>query len=148
MRHSILQYNTDCFNHGSDYFGEVTKDVDYALFQRLPIKNELSSSNIKEIHLERSITNMRDSLYVGIARLEGTSKFSSCVSFNLPSKDIVRETKNKFQGSKALCTGVDKVVFCSMLTVGTAPAPALSLATYTVYPKLIWLISIKHLKPF
>jgi hypothetical protein len=58
---------------------------------------------------------MRDSLYVGIARLEGTSKFNSCVSFNLPSKDVVRETKNKFQGSKALCTGVDKVVFCSML---------------------------------
>lgn len=115
MRHRILQYCTNDFLHGSDYFNEVTTDIDYALFQRLPIKNELSSSNIKEIHLERSISNMRDSLYVGIARLEGTSKFSSCVSFNLPSKDIVRATKNKFQGSKALCTGVDKVVFCSIL---------------------------------
>tara|TARA_B110000858_G_scaffold186186_1_gene229083 strand:+ start:249 stop:944 length:696 start_codon:yes stop_codon:yes gene_type:complete len=115
MRHRILQYCTNDFLHGSDYFDEVTTDVDYALFQRLPIKNELSSSNIKEIHLERSISNMRDSLYVGIARLEGTSKFVSCVSFNLPSKDIVRATNNKFQGSKALCTGIDKVVLCSML---------------------------------
>ena len=115
MRQRILQYCTNDWLHGSDYFNEVTTDIDYALFQRLPIKNELSSSNIKEIHLERSISNMRDSLYVGIARFEGTSKFNSCVSFNLPSKDIVRATKNKFQGSKALCTGVDKVVFCSML---------------------------------
>ena len=115
MRHRILQFCTNDWLHGSDYFDEVTTDIDYALFQRLPIKNELSSSNIKEIHLERSISNMRDSLYVGIARLEGTSKFSSCVSFNLPSKDIVRATKNKFQGSKALCTGVGKVVLCSML---------------------------------
>ena len=110
MRHSILQYNTDCFNHGSDYFGEVTKDVDYALFQRLPIKSELSGPNIKEIHLERSIPNARKSLYVGIARFHGKSKFESCISFNLPSKDIVRATGDNFQGSKALCTGIDKIV--------------------------------------
>jgi hypothetical protein len=115
MRHRILQYCTNDFLHGSDYFEEVTTDIDYALFQRLPIKNELSGPNIKEIHLERSISNMRESLYVGIARFHGKSKFDSCVSFNLPSKDIVRETKNKFQGSKALCTGIDKIVFCSIL---------------------------------
>ena len=58
---------------------------------------------------------MRESLYVGIARFQGKSKFQSCVSFNLPSRDIVRETKNKFQGSKALCTGIDKIVFCTIL---------------------------------
>ena len=115
MRHSILQYNTDDFNHGSDYFGEVTKDVDYALFQRLPIKNELSGPNIKEIHLERSIPNARKSLYVGIARFHCKSKFESCVSFNLPSKDIIRASGHNFQGSKALCTGIDKIVYCSVL---------------------------------
>ena len=115
MRHRILQYCTNDFLHGSDYFQEVITDVDYALFQRLPIKNELSGPNIREIHLERSISNMRDSLYVGIARLQGKSKFQSCVSFNLPSKEIVRETRNKNQGSKALCTGIDKIVLCSVL---------------------------------
>ena len=115
MRHRILQYCTNDFLHGSDYFDEVTTDVDYALFQRLPIANELSGPNIKEIHLERSISNMRDYLYVGVARFHGKSKFDSCVSFNLPSKDIVRATNNKFQGSKELCTGIDKVVFCSIL---------------------------------
>jgi hypothetical protein len=115
MRHRILQYCTNDFLHGSDYFDEVTTGVDYALFQRLPIANELSGPNIKEIHLERSVSNMRDSLYVGIARFHGKSKFESCVSFNLPSKDIVRATNNKFQGSKALCTGIDKMVFCSIL---------------------------------
>ena len=115
MRHRILQFCTNDWLHGSDYFNEITTDIDYALFQRLPIKNELSGPNIKEIHLERSIANMRESLYVGIARFQGKSKFESCVSFNLPSRDIVRETKNKFQGSKALCTGIDKIVFCTIL---------------------------------
>ena len=59
MRHRILQYCTNDFLHGSDYFEEVTTDIDYALFQRLPIKNELSSPNIKEIHLERSIADRK-----------------------------------------------------------------------------------------
>ena len=118
MRHRILQFCTNDFIHGSDYFDKVTADVDYALFQRLPIKNELSL--IKELHMERSIPNMTDSLYVGIARLTDsvhnvTPKFGSCVSFNLPSKDIVRATNNKFQGAKALCTGVGRIVFCSIL---------------------------------
>jgi hypothetical protein len=75
----------------------------------------LSGPNIKEIHLERSIPNARKSLYVGIARFHGKSKFESCVSFNLPSKDIVRASGHNFQGSKALCTGIDKIVYCSVL---------------------------------
>jgi hypothetical protein len=113
MRHRILQFCTNDWLHGSDYFNEVTTDIDYALFQRLPIKNELSL--IKELHIERSISGMTDSLYVGIARFEGAIKFNSCISFELLSKDIVKATNNKFQGSKALCTGVGKVVFCSIL---------------------------------
>ena len=75
----------------------------------------MSGPNIKEIHLERSIPNARKSLYVGIARFHGKSKFESCISFNLPSKDIVRATGDNFQGSKALCTGIDKIVYCSVL---------------------------------
>ena len=114
MQHRILQFCTNDWLHGSDYFNEVTTDIDYALFQRLPIKNELSSKQIREIHMERSIPNMPDSLYVGIARFQGALKFQSCVSFNLPSKDIVRATNNKFQGAKALCTGINKIVFCSV----------------------------------
>ena len=114
MRYSILQYNTDDFNHGSDYFAKVTANVDYALLQRLPIKNELSL--IKEIHLERSIPGLPDSLYVGVARLsKKASPFNSGVSYDLPSDKIVRKTNHKFQGSKAICTGVDRIVLCSVL---------------------------------
>ena len=114
MRYSILQYNTDDFNHGSDYFAKVTANVDYALLQRLPIKNELSL--IKEIHLERSIPGLPDSLYVGVARLsKKASPFNSGVSYDLPSAKIVRKTNHKFQGSKAICTGVDRIVLCSVL---------------------------------
>lgn len=114
MRYSILQYNTDDFNHGSDYFAKVTANVDYALLQRLPIKNELSL--IKEIHLERSIPGLPDSLYVGVARLsKKASPFNSGVSYDLPSDKIVRATNNKWQGSKAICTGVDRIVLCSIL---------------------------------
>jgi len=114
MRYSILQYNTDDFNHGSDYFAKVTANVDYALLQRLPIKNELSL--IKEIHLERSIPGLPDSLYVGVARLsKKASPFNSGVSYDLPSANIVRKTNHKFQGSKAICTGVDRIVLCSVL---------------------------------
>jgi hypothetical protein len=113
MRCRILQYNTDDFSHGSDYFSKVITDVDYALLQRLPIKDELSL--ISDIHLERSIPEMTDSLYVGIAKLSKTSAFKSGISYDLPSAKIVRETNQKFQGSKAICTGVDKIILCSVL---------------------------------
>jgi len=33
----------------------------------------------------------------------------------LPSAKIVRKTNHKFQGSKAICTGVDRIVLCSVL---------------------------------
>jgi|TARA_B110000495_G_C22753564_1_gene441450 hypothetical protein len=113
MRFRILQYNTDDFSHGSDYFSKVITDVDYALLQRLPIKNELSL--ISDIHLERSIPGMTDSLYVGIAKLSKTSTFKSGMSYDLPSANIVKATNNKFQGSKAICTGVDRIILCSVL---------------------------------
>ena len=113
MRYRILQYNANDNFHGADYFTNVTTNVDYALFQRLPIKNELSL--IKEIHLERSITGMPDSLYVGVGRFTDVKEFSSWNYFDLPSKKIVKETNNKFQGSKALSTGIGKIVFCSVL---------------------------------
>ena len=113
MRHRIVQHCTNDFLHGSDYFAQIIADVDYGLFQRLPIKDELTS--IKELHMERSISGMQDSLYVGVARFDGSEKFQSCVSFDLPSKDIVRATNNKFQGSKALCTGIGRIVMCSVL---------------------------------
>ena len=113
MRHRILQYNTDDFNHGNDYFAKVIADVDYALLQRLPIKDELSL--ISDIHLERSIPGMTDSLYVGIAKLSKTSSFKSGMSYDLPSTKIVKATNNKFQGSKAISTGVDRIILCSVL---------------------------------
>ena len=113
MRHRILQYNTDDFSHGSDYFSKVITDVDYALLQRLPIKDELSL--IKDIHLDRSIPGMTDSLYVGIAKLSKTSAFKSGTSYDLPSAKIVKKTGEKFQGSKAICTGVNRIVLCSVL---------------------------------
>ena len=114
MRHRILQYCANDNYHGDDYFAKVTTDIDYAFFQRLPIKNELSL--IKEIHLERSIPGMPDSLYVGVGRFADVTPFSSWNYYDLPSKKIVKETyHNKFQGSKALCTGVNKIVFCSVL---------------------------------
>mgnify|MGYP000583681080 CR=1 FL=1 len=113
MHHRILQFCANNWLHGSDYFEEVTTDIDYALFQRLPIKNELSL--ISDIHLERSITGMPDSLYVGIAKLSKTSAFKSGMSYDLPSAKIVKKTGNKFQGSKAICTGVDRIILCSVL---------------------------------
>ena len=113
MRYRIVQHCTDDFLHGSDYFTQIIADADYGLFQRLPIKDELTT--IKELHMERSIPGMQDSLYVGVARFDGSEKFQSCVSFDLPSKDIVRATNDKFQGSKALCTGIGRIVFCSVL---------------------------------
>jgi len=113
MRHRILQYNTDDFSHGSDYFSKVITDVDYALLQRLPIKDELSL--ISDIHLERSISGMTDSLYVGIAKLSKTSSFKSGMSYDLPSAKIVKATNNKFQGSKAISTGVGRIILCSVL---------------------------------
>ena len=113
MRHRILQYNTDDFNHGNDYFAKVIADVDYALLQRLPIKDELSL--ISDIHLERSIPGMTDSLYVGIAKLSKTSAFKSGTSYDLPSAKIVKKTGDNFQGSKAICTGVNRIVLCSVL---------------------------------
>jgi len=113
MRHRILQFCTNDWLHGSDYFEEVTTDIDYALFQRLPIKNELSL--IDEIHLERSISDMPDSLYVGVARFTGTPAFKSHKSYELPSAKIVRATNNKFQGSKAMSTEVGRIVLCSVL---------------------------------
>ena len=113
MRHRILQYNTDDFNHGNDYFAKVITDVDYALLQRLPIKNQLFL--IKDIHLERSISGVTDSLYVGIARLSKTSAFNSGVSYELPSAKIVKKSGDIFQGSKAICTGVNRIVLCSVL---------------------------------
>jgi hypothetical protein len=113
MRHRILQYNTDDFSHGSDYFSKVITDVDYALLQRLPIKDELSL--ISDIHLERSIPGMTDSLYVGIAKLSKTSAFKSGISYDLPSAKIVKKSKDRFQGSKAICTGVGRIVLCSVL---------------------------------
>jgi len=113
MRHRILQYNTDDFSHGSDYFSKVITDVDYALLQRLPIKDELSL--ISDIHLERSISGMTDSLYVGIAKLSKTSSFKSGMSYDLPSTKIVKATNNKFQGSKAISTGVGRIILCSVL---------------------------------
>jgi hypothetical protein len=113
MRYRILQYNTDDFSHGSDYFSKVITDVDYALLQRLPIKNELSE--IKDIHLERSISGLSDSLYVGIAKLSKTSAFKSGTSYDLPSAKIVKKTGDKFQGSKAICTGVGRIILCSVL---------------------------------
>ena len=58
---------------------------------------------------------MTDSLYVGIAKLSKTSAFKSGISYDLPSAKIVRETNQKFQGSKAICTGVDKIILCSVL---------------------------------
>jgi|TARA_B110000263_G_scaffold247819_1_gene261432 hypothetical protein len=113
MRHRILQYNTDGFNHGNDYFAKVIVDVDYALLQRLPIKNQLFL--IKDIHLERSISGMTDSLYVGIAKLSKTSAFKSGTSYDLPSAKTVKKTGDNFQGSKAICTGVNRIVLCSVL---------------------------------
>ena len=113
MRHRILQYNTDDFSHGSDYFAKVTADVDYALLQRLPIKDDLFL--IKDIHLERSISGMTDSLYVAVAKLSKTSSFRSGISYELPSAKIVRKTNHKFQGSKAICTGVGRIILCSVL---------------------------------
>ena len=113
MRHRILQYNTDDFSHGSDYFAKVTANVDYALLQRLPIKDELFS--IKDIHLERSISGMINSLYVGIAKLSKTSQFKSSISYDLPSAKIVKKTGEKFQGSKAICTRVNRIILCSVL---------------------------------
>ena len=113
MRHRILQYNTDDFNHGNDYFAKVITDVDYALLQRLPIKNQLFL--IKDIHLERSISGMTDSLYVAVAKLSKTSSFRSGITYELPSAKIVRKTNQKFQGSKAICTGVGRIILCSVL---------------------------------
>jgi hypothetical protein len=113
MRHRILQYNTDDFSHGSDYFSKVITDVDYALLQRLPIEDELFLIN--DIHLERSITGMTNSLYVGIAKLSKTSAFKSGISYDLPSAKIVKKSGEKFQGSKAICTGVDRIILCSVL---------------------------------
>jgi hypothetical protein len=113
MRHRILQYNTDDFSHGSDYFAEVTANVDFALLQRLPIKNELSLIN--EIHLERSISDMPSSLYVAIAKFEGRAKFSSHMTYALPSTKIVKADGHKFQGSKAICRKIGKIIFCSVL---------------------------------
>lgn len=115
MKHTILQYNTDGFHHGRDYFNTVTTNVDYALFQRLPIEDELSGPNIAEIHLERSISHSRDCSYIGITRFNGQSKFESCESFDLPSSDLARATKDDTQGSKALCTVIDKIQYCSVL---------------------------------
>lgn len=113
MRHRILQYNTDDFSHGSDYFSKVITDVDYALLQRLPIEDELFLIN--DIHLERSITGMTNSLYVGIAKLSKTSAFKSGISYDLPSAKIVKKSGEKFQGSKAICTGVGRIILCSVL---------------------------------
>ena len=113
MRFRILQYNANDNFHGGDYFSKVITDVDYALLQRLPIKNELSL--ISDIHLERSIPGMTDSLYVGIAKLSKTSTFKSGMSYDLPSANIVKATNDKFQGSKAICTGVDRIILCSVL---------------------------------
>jgi hypothetical protein len=113
MRHRILQYNTDDFSHGSDYFSKVITDVDYALLQRLPIEDELFLIN--DIHLERSITGMTNSLYVGIAKLSKTSAFKSGMSYDLPSAKIVKKSGEKFQGSKAICTGVGRIILCSVL---------------------------------
>jgi hypothetical protein len=113
MHHHILQYNTDDFNHGNDYFAKVITDVDYALLQRLPIKNQLFL--IKDIHLERSISGMTDSMYVGIARLSKTSAFTSGVSYELPSARIVKRSGDIWQGSKAICTGVNRIILCSVL---------------------------------
>lgn len=115
MKHTILQYNTDGFYHGSDYFNTVTTDVDYALFQRLTIEDELSGPNIAEIQLERSISRSQYSSYIGIIRYNGKSKFESFESFDLPSSDLVRATNDDTQGSKALCTGIDKIQYCSVL---------------------------------
>ena len=113
MQYRILQYCTNDNFHGDDYFAKVTTDVDYALFQRLSIKNEIPL--IKELHLERSTSDISDSLYVGVARFTDTYEFSSQVLYDLPSKYIVNATGNKFQGATALCTEVDKIVFCSVL---------------------------------
>ena len=113
MRHRILQYNTDDFSHGSDYFSKVITDVDYALLQRLPIKDELSL--ISDIHLDRSIPGMTNSLYVAVAKLSKTSSFRSGISYDLPSAKIVKKSRDRFQGSKAICTGVGRIVLCSVL---------------------------------
>ena len=113
MRYRILQYNTDDFSHGSDYFSKVITDVDYALLQRLPIEDELFLIN--DIHLERSITGMTDSLYVGVAKLSKTSAFKSGVTYDLPSAKIVKKSRERYQGSKAICTGVDRIILCSVL---------------------------------
>ena len=112
MRHRILQFCYNEFSHGSKYFADLCKNIDYALLQRLPIKNKLSL--IDEIHLEPSISGIPDPLHVGVARLAGTTIFSSHTTYALPSTAIVKST-NKFQGSKAICTGIDAVVFCSVL---------------------------------
>ena len=113
MRHRILQFCTDDFAHGSEYFTDVCKNIDYALLQRLPIKNELSLIN--EIHLERSISDMPSSLYVAIAKFEGSAKFSSHMTYALPSTKIVKADAHKFQGSKAICRKIGKIIFCSVL---------------------------------
>jgi hypothetical protein len=113
MRHRILQYNTDDFSHGSDYFVKVTADIDYALLQRLPIHEDLFSIN--DIHLERSISGMTDSLYVAVAKLSKTTSFKSGITYDLPSSKTVKKTGDNFQGSKAICTGVNRIVLCSVL---------------------------------
>jgi hypothetical protein len=113
MRYRILQYNANDNFHGDDYFAKVTTNVDYAFFQRLPIKNDLSL--LKEIHLERSISGMSDSLYVGVGRFTDVKEFSSWNYYDLPSNKIAKETNNKFQGSKAICTRVNRIIFCSVL---------------------------------
>ena len=59
MRYRIVQHCTNDFLHGSDYFTQIIADADYGLFQRLPIKDELTT--IKELHMERSIPGMQDS---------------------------------------------------------------------------------------
>jgi hypothetical protein len=113
MRCRILQYNTNDNFHGDDYFAKATTNVDYAFFQRLSIENDLSL--LKKIHLEKSISGISDSLYVGVGRFADAKEFSSWNYYDLPSANIVKETNNKFQGSKAICTEVDRIILCSVL---------------------------------